>query len=80
MVAVMSSEATAYEAYPTMEDEWNRKRQLSEMQRIEQGARRCQSGIADCLIQLERQNRIEQRDKELRHRQLKVGRYRSEWR
>jgi hypothetical protein len=37
MVAVMSSEAAAYEAYPTMEDEWNRKRQLSEMQGIEQG-------------------------------------------
>ncbi|MCC2680844.1 MAG: hypothetical protein K0S36_408 [Nitrosospira multiformis] len=76
----MSSEATAYEAYPTMEDEWNRKRQLSEMQRIEQGARRRQPGITDYLMQLERQNRIEQRDKELRHRQLEVGRYRAEWR
>lgn len=63
-----------------MEDEWNRKRQLSEVQRIERGVRHCQSWIADCLMQLEHQNRIEQRDKELRHRQLEVGRYRSEWR
>ncbi|SEA08028.1 hypothetical protein SAMN05216403_102177 [Nitrosospira multiformis ATCC 25196] len=63
-----------------MEDEWNRKRQLSEVQRIGQGARRRQWEIADCLMQLERQNKIEQRDKELRYHQLEVGRYRSEWR
>ena len=80
MVAVMSSEAAAYEAYPTMEDEWNRKRQLSEMQRIEQGARRRQLEINDRLMQLERQERIERRDNEWRMRQLEAERYGSELR
>ena len=61
-----------------MENEWNCKRQVSEMQRIEQDARRRQMELDDWLIQLERQERIEQRDKEWRHRQLEAERHRSE--
>jgi len=67
----MSREAIAYDPYSTMEDEWNRKRQLSEIQQRE---------IDDRLMQLERQERIERRENEWRMRQLEDERYRSEWR
>ena len=80
ILAVMSSEATAYDLYQSMEDEWNRMRQVSEMQRIEQDARHLQVETDDRFMQLESQERIEQRDKEWRHRQLERERYRSGWR
>ena len=67
----MSREAIAYDPYSTMEDEWNRKRQLSEIQQRE---------IDDRLMQLERQERIERRENEWRMRQVEDERYRSEWR
>ena len=63
-----------------MEDEWNRKRQLSEMQWIEQDAGHPQMEIDDRLMQLKRQERIERWDNEWRMRQLEAERYRSEWR
>jgi hypothetical protein len=78
--AVMSREVIAYDPYSTMEDEWNRKRQLSEIQQIEQDARHRQMEIDDRLMQLERQERIERRENEWRMRQLEGERYRSEWR
>ena len=62
-----------------MEEEWNRKRQLSEMQWIEQDARHRQVEIDDRLMQLERQERIERRDNEWRMRQLEAERDRPEW-
>ena len=80
ILAVMSSEATAYDLYQSMEDEWSRMRQVSEMQWIEQDARHRQVEIDDRLMQLERQERIERRDNEWRMRQLEAERDRSEWR
>ena len=63
-----------------MEEERNRKRQLSEMQWIEQDAGHPQMEIDDRLMQLKRQERIERRDNEWRMCQLEAERYRSEWR
>jgi hypothetical protein len=77
---VLSSQAMAYDFKQSMTDEWEQRRQLSEMQRIEQAARYRQMELNDRMQQLEQRERVERSDNEWRQRQLEADNYRPGWR
>ena len=76
----MSTQAAAYDLQRSMSDEWEQRRQTSEMQRIEQAARYRQMELNDRMQDLERRERIERSDNDWRQRQLEAENYRPGWR
>lgn len=79
-LAVLSSQVLAYDFKQSMPDEWEQRRQLSEMHRIEQAARYRQMELNDRMQQLEQRGRVERSDNEWRQRQMEADNYRSGWR
>jgi hypothetical protein len=61
-LAVLSSQAIAYDFKQSVADEWEQRRQLSEMQRIDQAARYRQMELNDGMQQLEQRERVERSD------------------
>lgn len=75
-LAMLSSHAAAYDAMSGIERDWQRHRDMAEMQRIDQAARYRQTELNDRMQQLERRERIERSDNEWRVRQLEAEQYR----
>ena len=61
-LAVLSSQAIAYDFKQSVADEWEQRRQLSEMQRIDQATRYRQMELNDGMQQLEQRERVERSD------------------
>ena len=59
ILTVLSSQATAYDLQRSMADGWEQRRQLSEIQRMDQANRQRQMELNDRMQQLERRERIE---------------------
>jgi hypothetical protein len=80
LAAVLNSQAMAYDFKQSLTDEWEQRRQLSEMQRIEQAARYRQMELKDRMDRMEYQQRIDRQNDEWRQRQLEADNYRPGWR
>jgi hypothetical protein len=79
-LAGLSSQAIAYDFKQSMGYEWEQRRQLSEMQRIDQAVRYRQMELNDRMQQLEQRERIDRQNDEWRQRQLEADNYRPGWR
>jgi hypothetical protein len=75
-LAMLSTQAMAFDYYRSMDQESARKRQLADYQRLEYDTTYQRTQQNNRLMQLEQQQRKHQQDSEWRIRQLEAEQYR----